>query len=70
MKSERISVEEANRLDRDEFVARLGPLFEGSSHFAETAWQKRPFRGFPDLFGAFRKAVSADFREFSFSASR
>lgn len=34
-----------NALDRPRFVARLGPLFEGSPWVAERAWRSRPFAG-------------------------
>lgn len=54
---EPISVREANALDHDGFVARFGPLFEGSPWIAERAWQERPFDGPKDLFEAFRAAM-------------
>lgn len=59
----RITAKEAGNLDKDEFVARFGHLFEGSPHFAEAAWQKRPFRGFSDLLRAFEETVYAASRE-------
>ncbi len=55
--AEPISVREANALDHDGFVARFGPLFEGSPWIAERAWQERPFDGLMDLFEAFRAAM-------------
>src|SRR5581483_5709632 len=43
MTTERWSIEEINRLDRDAFVARLGFLFEGSPWIADAAWTSRPW---------------------------
>jgi 2-oxo-4-hydroxy-4-carboxy-5-ureidoimidazoline decarboxylase len=37
------TVRELNALDRDDFVARLGFLFEGSPWIAAEAWARRPF---------------------------
>jgi 2-oxo-4-hydroxy-4-carboxy-5-ureidoimidazoline decarboxylase len=37
------TVRELTALDRDEFVARLGFLFEGSPWIAARAWERRPF---------------------------
>ena len=39
------SVAQLNALDRDEFTARLGFLFEGSPWIAAAAWEARPFAG-------------------------
>lgn len=44
-----MTIQEANALDRNEFVARLGFLFEGSPWIAEQAWHERPFSGIDDL---------------------
>src|SRR5919206_565555 len=56
-RSERISIEEANDLDRVEFVARFGPLFEGSPWIAERAWDERPFESLEDLHRALQSAM-------------
>ena len=53
----RISVDEANRLDHDEFVERFGTLYEHSPWVAEGAWRERPFGDFEELHGAFAKAM-------------
>jgi len=37
------TVSELNALDRDEFAARLGFLFEGSPWIAAETWARRPF---------------------------
>jgi len=34
---------DVNLLDHEAFVARFGPLFEGSPWIAEAAWARRPF---------------------------
>lgn len=44
-----LSVEEANRLGRAEFVERLGPVFEGSAWVADRAYERRPFADFDAL---------------------
>ena len=38
-----ITLAEVNDLSRDEFVAALGPLFEGSPWIADATWPARPF---------------------------
>jgi OHCU decarboxylase len=38
-----ITLAAINTLDRDEFVAALGPLFEGSPWIAAETWPARPF---------------------------
>lgn len=44
-----MTVEEVNSLDREQFVSRLGFLFEGSPWIAEQAWHTRPFASLDDL---------------------
>jgi 2-oxo-4-hydroxy-4-carboxy-5-ureidoimidazoline decarboxylase len=44
-----ITLEEVNDLSRDEFVAALGPLFEGSPWIADATWPARPFAGIDQL---------------------
>lgn len=38
-----MTLDEVNQLDRDQFVARLGFLFEGSPWIAAETWPARPF---------------------------
>ena len=38
-----LTLEEINAFDRDEFVARLGHVFESSPWIAAEAWRERPF---------------------------
>ena len=55
---EKMKLEEVNRLGRDEFVARLRPVFESSPWVAEGAWRSRPFGSFAELHGAMDRVVS------------
>jgi OHCU decarboxylase len=48
---------EVNWLGRDEFVSRLGSVFESSPWVAERAWGSRPFGSFSELYGAMVRAV-------------
>ena len=52
MAGARLSLAEINKLDRTAFVARLGPLFEGSSWIAEETWPARPFADLRQLHAA------------------
>jgi OHCU decarboxylase len=53
----RMSIEEVNGLDRDEFVGRLGVLFQGPPWIAEHAFAQRPFRDLAELRRAFQDAI-------------
>ena len=44
-----LTLEEINALDRDEFVARLGHVFESSPWIAAEAWRERPFESLERL---------------------
>jgi OHCU decarboxylase len=55
--SEKMTLEEVNRLGREEFVSRLGSVFESSPWVAERAWGSRPFGSFSELHGAMVEAV-------------
>ena len=44
-----LTLEEINAFDRDEFVARLGPVFESSPWIAAEAWHGRPFESLERL---------------------
>ena len=52
-----MALEEVNSLGKQEFVARLGGVFEHSPWIAERAWQQRPFRSIEDLHRAMLGAV-------------
>lgn len=52
-----MTLEEVNRLGREEFVSRLGSVFESSPWVAERAWGSRPFGSFSELYGAMVRAV-------------
>ena len=60
---EKTTIKEVNKLDREEFVARFGSLYERSPWVAEGAWRERPFGGFAELHEAFVKAMYAAPRE-------
>src|SRR5688572_12974834 len=49
MTRDSMSVGEINALDADNFVARLGFLFEGSPWIATRAWYARPFQSLEHL---------------------
>ena len=60
---ERMTLGEVNWLGRDEFVSRLGSVFESSPWVAERAWGSRPFGSFSELYGAMVRAVDEASRE-------
>jgi OHCU decarboxylase len=60
---EKATIEEVNRLDREEFVSRFGALYERSLWVAEGAWRERPFDGLAELHGAFVRAMREAPRE-------
>jgi OHCU decarboxylase len=60
---EKMTLEEVNRLERGEFVARLGSVFESSPWVAERAWGSRPFGSFAELYGAMVEVVGGASRE-------
>jgi len=49
MPAELLTLAEVNLLDRAEFVAKLGSLFEGSPWIADSAWSARPFTDLTQL---------------------
>ncbi len=49
---DRVALGEVNGLDRPDFVALLGGIFEDSPWVADGAWASRPFAGVDDLHGA------------------
>lgn len=52
-----LTLDDVNALGRDEFVARLGFLFEGSPWVAGGAWPARPFAGLDQLHQALCAAM-------------
>jgi OHCU decarboxylase len=59
----KLTIEEVNRLDRDEFVSRFGALYERSPRVAEAAWREHPFDGLAGLHEAFVRAIHEAPRE-------
>lgn len=55
----RIGIEAVNAMDREEFVATFGTLFNGATWPLERAWQARPFADAPALREAIEDAVLA-----------
>ena len=53
------TIRDLNALDRDEFVARLGFLFEGSPWVAAEAWTRRPFADRDELERALVSVIDA-----------
>jgi 2-oxo-4-hydroxy-4-carboxy-5-ureidoimidazoline decarboxylase len=58
-----MEIDELNRLDVAQFVARLGGVYEHSPWVAEEAWRRRPFASVAALFEAMQSAVAAADRE-------
>jgi len=54
----RIPVAALNAMSREEFVAALGELLEGSAHLVGRAWEARPFASLGDVHGAVMDAVN------------
>ena len=54
--AEKITIDTANRLSREGFVERFGPLYEHSPWVAEEAYLQRPFDGIDGLHDAMVKA--------------
>ena len=54
-----ITIEQINAWPREQFVARLGGIFEHSAWVAESAWQSRPFNDIGKLHDAMVTAVRA-----------
>jgi 2-oxo-4-hydroxy-4-carboxy-5-ureidoimidazoline decarboxylase len=55
-----VALEEVNALGKEQFVARLGAVFEHSPWIAERAWHKRPFRSIEELHRAMLAAVRSN----------
>jgi 2-oxo-4-hydroxy-4-carboxy-5-ureidoimidazoline decarboxylase len=54
---EKMTVEEASNLDREDFVNRFGALYERSPWVAEGAWRERPFGSLSGMHAAFVRVV-------------
>ncbi len=54
---EKLSIDKVNRMDREEFVAGFGAIFERSPWVAEGAWERRPFEDLDGLHAAFVRTV-------------
>ncbi len=59
----RPTIAAVNRLDREEFVARLGHLYEGSPWIAAEAWSAHPFLDRGDLHRKLEQVVAGAPRE-------
>lgn len=58
-----LTIEQINTLDHDQFVARLGFLFEGSPWVAANTWSTRPFASADDLHAALCRSMRAAAQE-------
>lgn len=58
-----MNLSDINRLDRDEFVIKLGSLFEGPAWIVEEAWARRPFSDEAALHRALCAVMNAAPRE-------
>lgn len=54
---EKLSIEEVNRMDRQEFVSHFGGVFERSPWVAEGAWERPLFEDLDGLHAAFVRTV-------------
>ncbi|THF81347.1 2-oxo-4-hydroxy-4-carboxy-5-ureidoimidazoline decarboxylase [Cohnella fermenti] len=53
-----MKLEAVNRMERSEFVAALGGIFEHSAWVAESAWEKRPFGSVAELHESMMQVVT------------
>jgi OHCU decarboxylase len=56
-RDEVFSIDQVNQMDRPEFVATFGPLFQGAAWIAEQAYDRRPFENVYDLRKAFQDVL-------------
>jgi uric acid transporter len=56
-RDEVLSIDQVNQMDRPQFVATFGPLFQGAAWLAEQAYDTRPFEDIYDLRRAFHDAL-------------
>jgi OHCU decarboxylase len=52
-----LSIDQVNQMDRDQFLAIFGPLFQGAAWIAEHAYDARPFEDVYDLRRAFHDVL-------------
>jgi 2-oxo-4-hydroxy-4-carboxy-5-ureidoimidazoline decarboxylase len=52
MAIKQVTLREINALDQDQFIERLGGVFEGPPWIVEDAWSARPFNSFNALYKA------------------
>jgi OHCU decarboxylase len=52
-----LSLDQVNQMDRGQFVATFGPLFQGAAWIAEQAYAARPFENIYDLRRAFHDVL-------------
>lgn len=60
---ETLTAEQASRMEREEFVRRVGGVVEDSPWVAERAWEQRPFSNFEELREALVDAMYRATRE-------
>jgi len=53
----RLNLDALNAMDRDAFVAAVGPTFENSPWVAQAAWSRRPFANVDALHAAMLDVV-------------
>lgn len=66
----KVSVKEANVMNREEFVERFGGLYEHSHWVAEGASEERPFEDFGEMRRAFERVVNGASEEKKLSLIR
>jgi uric acid transporter len=54
---EKIPLSQMNRLSKNEFVEKIGRLFQGGDWIAEAAWERRPFRSLYEMRRALQEPV-------------
>lgn len=65
-----MTIQQLNQLSQEEFVARLGAIFEHSPWVAEGAWATRPFASVAALHTAMTRCVEESGRELQLSLIR
>jgi 2-oxo-4-hydroxy-4-carboxy-5-ureidoimidazoline decarboxylase len=58
-----MTIDEINSLSREQFVVKLGWVFERSPWVAERAWGMRPFSGLSHVHDAMKQAVNSASKE-------
>ncbi|MDY7221263.1 2-oxo-4-hydroxy-4-carboxy-5-ureidoimidazoline decarboxylase [Halalkalibacterium halodurans] len=61
--STKLSIDEVNMLEKEDFVTKIGPIFEHSPWVAERAWAHRPFTSAENMYECMlEKVYEADKR--------